>query len=73
MRDPLGPIPSLHPKQWAVQRSRFMTRETIGQMSDDPIISLPAASGPIPGSVRKARRTPKLQHAIGHDHRKYCT
>lgn len=30
--------------EWAVQRSRYMTLETIGTMSDDPLISLPAAS-----------------------------
>ncbi|TRL37338.1 IS256 family transposase, partial [Rhizobium straminoryzae] len=30
--------------EWAVQRSRDMTRETIATMSDDPLISLPAAS-----------------------------
>lgn len=30
--------------EWAVQRSRYMTLETIAQMSDDPIISLPAAA-----------------------------
>jgi transposase-like protein len=28
--------------KWAVQRSRYMTLETIAQMSDGPIISLPA-------------------------------
>ena len=28
--------------EWAVQRSRYMTLETIATMSDDPIISLPA-------------------------------
>jgi transposase-like protein len=27
--------------EWAVQRSRYMTLETIAQMSDDPLISLP--------------------------------
>jgi len=27
---------------WAVQRSRYMTLETIGQISDDPLVSLPA-------------------------------
>jgi len=37
-------------------------------MSDDPLISLPtAASWSIPGSVRKARRAPKLHHVLGHD------
>lgn len=30
--------------EWAVQRSRYMTLETIGQMSDGPLISLPAAA-----------------------------
>jgi len=30
--------------EWAVQRSRYMTLETIAQMSDDPLISLPAAA-----------------------------
>lgn len=28
----------------AVQRARYMTLETIGQMSDDPLISLPAVA-----------------------------
>ena len=30
--------------EWAVQRSRYMTLETIATMSDDQLISLPAAS-----------------------------
>jgi putative transposase len=30
--------------EWAVQRSRYMTLETIATMSDDTLISLPAAS-----------------------------
>jgi putative transposase len=30
--------------EWAVQRSRYMTLETIATMSDDPLISLPAAN-----------------------------
>ena len=30
--------------EWAVQRSRYMTLETIAQMSDDPRISLPAVA-----------------------------
>ena len=28
--------------EWAVQRSRYMTLETIAQISDDPLVSLPA-------------------------------
>ena len=30
--------------EWAVQRSRYLTLETIAAMSDDPLISLPAAA-----------------------------
>ena len=30
--------------EWAVQRARYMTLETIGQMSDGPLISLPAVA-----------------------------
>lgn len=30
--------------EWAVQRSRYITLETIATMSDDPLINLPAAS-----------------------------
>jgi len=30
--------------EWAVQRARYMTLETISQMSDDPFISLPAVA-----------------------------
>ncbi|MCD7111928.1 IS256 family transposase [Rhizobium sp. DKSPLA3] len=30
--------------EWAVQRARYMTLETIGQMSDEPLISLPAVA-----------------------------
>jgi len=28
--------------EWAVQRARYMTLETIAPLSDDPIVSLPA-------------------------------
>jgi len=30
--------------EWAVQRGRYMTLQTIGQMGDDPLISLPAVA-----------------------------
>lgn len=30
--------------EWANERSRHMTLETIATMSDDPLISMPAAS-----------------------------
>ena len=28
--------------EWAVQRSRYMTVESVAQLSDDPLVSLPA-------------------------------
>lgn len=30
--------------EWAVQRARYMTLETIAPLSDDPIVGLPAAA-----------------------------
>lgn len=30
--------------EWAVQRARYMTLESVGQLSDDPLISLPAVA-----------------------------
>jgi len=30
--------------EWAVQRSRYMTLETIAPLSDDPIVRLPAVA-----------------------------
>ena len=30
--------------EWAVQRARYMTLETIASLSDDPIVSLPAVA-----------------------------
>ena len=30
--------------EWAFQRARYMTLETIGQMSGDPLVSLPAVA-----------------------------
>lgn len=53
--------------EWAVQRSRYITLETIAAMNDDPLISLPAAArGSVPGSARKSRRLPKLHRSLGH-------
>ena len=28
--------------EWAVQRARYMTRETMAALSDDPVVGLPA-------------------------------
>ncbi|MFN7417097.1 MAG: transposase, partial [Alphaproteobacteria bacterium] len=30
--------------EWAVQRSRYMTVETLAPLSDDPLVSLPAVA-----------------------------
>jgi hypothetical protein len=30
--------------EWAVQRSRYMTLETMAPLSDDPLVSLPVAA-----------------------------
>jgi len=30
--------------EWAVQRARYMTLETIAPLSDDPLVSLPAVA-----------------------------
>ena len=30
--------------EWAVQRARYMTLESVGQLSDDPLISMPAVA-----------------------------
>ncbi len=30
--------------EWAVQRARYMTLESVGQLSDDPLVSLPAVA-----------------------------
>ncbi|ESY29086.1 IS256 family transposase [Mesorhizobium sp. LNJC391B00] len=43
--------------EWAVQRARYMTLETISQMSDDPLISLASRGALIsPAPCRRARR-----------------
>ena len=31
--------------EWAVQRARYMTLETMTTLSDDPLVSLPAVAG----------------------------
>jgi hypothetical protein len=43
--------------EWAVQRARYMTLETIATMSDDPIVSLPAPGKLMrPGLAEQSRR-----------------
>ncbi|MFO7856295.1 MAG: transposase, partial [Paracoccaceae bacterium] len=41
----VGAILMEQTEQWAVQRSRYMTLETLAPVGDDPIVSLPAAQG----------------------------
>ena len=44
--------------EWAVQRARYMTLETIGALSDDPIVKLPAvAAGQTSRRARHHRRS----------------
>jgi putative transposase len=38
----VGAIPLEQNDEWAVQRARYMTLETIAPISHDPIVSLPA-------------------------------
>ncbi len=40
----VGALPVEQNDEWAVQRSRYLSLETIAAMSDDPLISLPAAA-----------------------------
>jgi len=45
MTAPISLIPPLEQNdEWAVQRARYMTLETISEMSDDPLVSLPAVA-----------------------------
>ena len=40
----VGAILSEQNDEWAVQRARYMTLETIAPLSDDPIVMLPAVA-----------------------------
>lgn len=56
--------------EWAVQRARYNTLESVAQLSDDPLVTLPAMA------ARSIRLKPeivvptptKLHHEVGHDH-----
>jgi putative transposase len=53
--------------EWAVQRSRYMTLETIAPLSDDPIVSLPAvAASLIRPTSPESDLTALLHHLPGH-------
>ena len=56
-----------HNDEWAVQRSRYMTLETIAALSHDPIVSLPAAAGDQPAQRRKYVALPSLSYTTTGD------
>jgi hypothetical protein len=57
--------------EWAVQRGRYMTLETIAPLSDDPAVSLPAiASRPARPMPANAVSHHELHHSRGRDHGK---
>ncbi len=51
--------------EWATQRARYMTLETIGSVSDNPTVSLPAVAAWRGGPTRQGAQL--LHHALGHD------
>ena len=55
--------------EWAMQRSRWLTLETIAPFSDDPVVGLPAvATWPTRfRRVNAATATAKLLHGMSHD------
>src|SRR5262249_15895652 len=55
--------------EWAVQRARYMTLETIAPFTEDPILQLPAPAACAPRHPRRGapRSTPLLHHNAGHD------
>jgi len=55
--------------EWSVQRSRYLSLETIATLGDNPLVSLPdMAARPIPAPPEIAAiKPPQLHHRIGHD------
>lgn len=54
--------------EWAVQRARYITLESIAPISDHPIVSLPlAAARPIRPQPDIVVSDAQLHHASGHD------
>src|ERR1700674_2501275 len=51
--------------EWAVQRARYMSLETIAPLSDDPFVSLPDVAAST--SSRRCSGCPLLHHLPGHD------
>ena len=55
--------------EWAVQRARYMTLETMAPLSEDPIFKLPAvaARSNRQNPPESAKTPPLLHHSLGHD------
>ena len=55
--------------EWAVQRGRYMTLETIAPLSDTPIVGLPAVAACTtrPWPAKMVIKPSLLHHASGHD------
>jgi transposase-like protein len=54
--------------EWAVQRARYMTLETIAPLSDDPLAALPAVAARPSRSCRSiGHANRQLHHVMGHD------
>nr|WP_260687577.1 hypothetical protein [Rhizobium laguerreae] len=51
--------------EWAVQRSRYITLETIATMSDDPLINLPLQVEPFP--ARPGKRDDPTSYTTSRD------
>jgi hypothetical protein len=55
--------------EWAVQRARYVSLETIAPMSEDPFVKLPvmAAGHNRPARPKSTTTTSLLHHGMGHD------
>lgn len=53
--------------EWAVQRARYMSLETIAPLSDDPSLSLPLLAASLIKELNPALVQPLLHHLMGHD------
>jgi hypothetical protein len=51
--------------EWAVQRARYMTPETIAPLSDDPTVNLPAIAVPFPALAGDRGAPPPVTPRLG--------
>jgi transposase-like protein len=61
----VGAIPLEQNDEWAVQRSRYMTLESVAPLSDDPIVSLPTAAVWPVRLFRRAWRSQRRSYTTG--------